>query len=44
MIDFFYFPTPNCHKISIMLEETGLPYVLNPVNITKGEQFTPRSS
>ena len=40
MIDFFYFPTPNCHKISIMLEETGLPYVLNPVNITKGEQFT----
>lgn len=41
MIDLHYWPTPNGWKISIMLEETGLPYTLKPVNIGKGEQFTP---
>ena len=39
MIDLYYFPTPNCHKVSIMLEEIGAPYAVRPVNITKGEQF-----
>ena len=41
MIDLHYWPTPNGWKISIMLEECGLPYSLVPVNIGKGEQFTP---
>jgi GST-like protein len=39
MIDLHYWPTPNGWKISIMLEECGLPYRLLPVNIGKGEQF-----
>ena len=41
MIDLYYWPTPNGWKISIMLEECGLPYRLVPVNIGKGEQFAP---
>ncbi len=41
MIDFYYWPTPNGHKVAIMLEETGLEYQLHPVNILKGEQFDP---
>ena len=41
MIDFYYWPTPNGWKVSIMLEECGLPYRTIPVNISKGEQFTP---
>ncbi|NUP13665.1 MAG: thiol:disulfide oxidoreductase [Polyangiaceae bacterium] len=41
MIDLYYWPTPNGWKISIMLEECGLPYDLKPVNIGKGEQFKP---
>ena len=41
MIDLYYWPTPNGWKISIMLEECGLPYKFIPVNIGKGEQFTP---
>ena len=40
MIDLHYWPTPNGWKLSIMLEECGLPYRLMPVNIGKGEQFT----
>ena len=40
MIDLYYWPTPNGHKIRIFLEESGLPYKVIPVNITKGEQFT----
>ncbi|MDX6805193.1 glutathione S-transferase N-terminal domain-containing protein [Terrihabitans rhizophilus] len=40
-IDLFYWPTPNGHKITIMLEETGLPYRVVPVNIGKGDQFKP---
>ena len=41
MIDFYYWPTPNGWKVSIMLEETGLPYKLCPVNIGAGDQFKP---
>ena len=40
-IELYYWPTPNGFKISIMLEECGLPYTLIPVNISKGEQFKP---
>jgi GST-like protein len=39
MIDLYYWTTPNGHKISIFLEEAGLPYKIHPVNIGKGEQF-----
>ena len=41
MIDLHYWRTPNGHKITIFLEETGLPYRIVPVNIGKGDQFTP---
>lgn len=41
MIDLYYWTTPNGHKITIFLEETGLPYNIKPINLTKGEQFTP---
>ena len=41
MIDLYYAPTPNGWKISIMLEELGLPYTVIPVNIRAGEQFKP---
>jgi GST-like protein len=40
-IDLYYWPTPNGWKVSIMLEECGLPYTLVPINIAKGEQFKP---
>jgi GST-like protein len=40
-IELYYWPTPNGWKISIMLEESG-PYVVRPVDISKGEQFAPR--
>ena len=41
MIDLYYAPTPNGWKISIMLEECGLPYNVIPVNLGKGDQFKP---
>ncbi len=41
MIDLYYWPTPNGWKISIALEELGLPYTVKPVNIGRGEQFAP---
>src|SRR5688500_6596559 len=41
MIDLHYAPTPNGWKISIMLEELGLPYIVIPVNIRSGDQFKP---
>ena len=41
MIDLYTWPTPNGHKIHIMLEETGLAYNVIPINIGEGEQFTP---
>jgi glutathione S-transferase/GST-like protein len=40
-IELYYWPTPNGHKITIALEEMGLPYEIKPVNIGAGEQFTP---
>jgi len=40
-IQVHYWPTPNGHKITIALEEMGLPYEIRPVNIGKGEQFQP---
>ena len=39
-IQIHYWPTPNGWKISIALEEMGLPYEVVPVNIGKGDQFT----
>lgn len=39
MIDVHYWTTPNGHKVTMCLEETGTPYKLHPVNIGKGEQF-----
>ncbi|QUT07396.1 glutathione S-transferase N-terminal domain-containing protein [Sphingobium phenoxybenzoativorans] len=41
MIDLYYWTTPNGHKVTLFLEETGLPYRVHGVNIGKGEQFTP---
>jgi len=41
MIDLHYWTTPNGHKVTMFLEETGLPYKIIPVNIGKGEQFKP---
>jgi len=42
MIDLHFWPTPNCYKVSILLEELGLPYTVMPVHIGKGEQFAPQ--
>ena len=39
MIDLYYWPTPNGHKITVFLEEAGLDYKIFPVNIGKGDQF-----
>ena len=36
MIDLYYAPTPNGHKITIALEELGLPYMLHHINLGKG--------
>lgn len=41
MIELFYWPTPNGHKITIFLEEAGLDYLIRPVNISAGDQFKP---
>ena len=41
MIDFYFWPTPNGHKISIALEEFGLDYTVKPINILTGEQHDP---
>jgi GSH-dependent disulfide-bond oxidoreductase len=41
MIDLHYWPTPNGHKITIFLEEAGLPYTIHKVDIGKGDQFKP---
>lgn len=40
MIDLYYWPTPNGHKITLFLEEAGIPYSLKTVHIGKGEQFS----
>ena len=41
MIDLYYWTTPNGHKMTMFLEETGMPYTIHPVNIGKGDQFKP---
>ncbi len=41
VIDVYSWPTPNGHKVHIMLEECGLAYRVHPVNIARGEQFDP---
>ena len=41
MIELYYWTTPNGHKITMFLEETGLPYRIVPVNINTGAQFDP---
>ena len=41
MIDLYTWPTPNGHKIHIMLEEVGLPYNVIPIDIRQGDQFDP---
>lgn len=40
-IELYFWPTPNGFKITAMLEECGLSYVIKPVNIAKGDQFKP---
>ncbi|WKE64809.1 glutathione binding-like protein [Gallaecimonas kandeliae] len=42
MIDLYYWPTPNGHKITLFLEETGLDYRIIPVDISAGDQFKPQ--
>jgi GST-like protein len=39
MIELSYWTTPNGHKVTIFLEETGMPYRIQPINISEGEQF-----
>jgi GSH-dependent disulfide-bond oxidoreductase len=41
MIDLYYWPTPNGHKITLFLEEAALDYTIKPVNISAGDQFNP---
>ena len=41
MIQLHYWPTPNGHKVTLFLEEAGLPYELRPVDIGAGDQFKP---
>lgn len=41
MIELYYWPTPNGHKITLFLEEAGLEYTIKPVNIGAGDQFNP---
>ena len=41
MIDFYFWTTPNGYKVLLFLEETGIPYRIIPLNISKGKQFEP---
>jgi Glutathione S-transferase, N-terminal domain len=41
MIELYYWTTPNGHKITLFLEEAGLPYTIHPVNLGRGDQFKP---
>ena len=41
MIDLYYWPTPNGHKITMFLEEAELDYTIHPINISGGNQFKP---
>jgi GST-like protein len=40
MLDLYFWPTPNGKKVTILLEELGVPYTIKPVNIGRGDQFT----
>lgn len=40
-IDVYFFPTPNGLKVTVMLEELGVPYTIHPIHIGKGDQFKP---
>jgi len=42
VIDLYYWTTPNGHKITLFLEESGLTYTIHPVNLNRGEQFKPQ--
>ncbi|HEX4617440.1 MAG TPA: glutathione binding-like protein [Stellaceae bacterium] len=42
MIELYYWPTPNGHKITMFLEEVELPYGIHPVDISAGDQFKPK--
>jgi GST-like protein len=41
MIELYYWPTPNGHKITMFLEEAGLSYTIHPIDISAGDQFKP---
>ena len=41
MIDLYYWPTPNGHKITMFLEEAGVDYTIHPVDVSAGDQFKP---
>jgi GST-like protein len=41
MLELHYWPTPNGKKVTILLEELGLPYTIKPMNIGRGDQFQP---
>lgn len=41
MIDLHYWPTPNCHKVTLFLEEAALAYRIHPVDLERGDQFRP---
>ena len=41
MIDLYFWPTPNGHKVTLFLEEAGVPFIIHRVDISKGEQFNP---
>jgi GST-like protein len=41
VIELYYWPTPNGHKVTMLLEEVGVPYGIKPVDISAGDQFKP---
>jgi GSH-dependent disulfide-bond oxidoreductase len=41
VIELYYWPTPNGHKVTMLLEEVGVPYDIKPVDISAGDQFKP---
>ena len=42
MIDLYYWPTPNGHKVTMFLEEAGQSYRIHPIDISAGDQFEPK--
>ena len=41
MLELYFWPTPNGKKVTILLEELGVPYTITPVHIGRGDQFNP---